>query len=151
MKCSNSATRGEIIFIINIISEELFKQLQRDARKTQVHAFAEGTFDNLLMQWVIYLEFCVYFLLVALPASTAVLVWYVQCLSKKLKAHKSLTSYLSGVCTLHEVMQFPTRGFTGYILRLMLQGLRRTNTHVVRQALPLTPELLEKIGPWDLC
>ena len=108
-------------------------------------AYAEGTFANLNNQCVKFLEFCVKFGLVAVPASGATLAWYSQYLSKQLKSHGSLVGYMAGVKKLHEVMGVNTLSFSNLVLKLTLQGLKRINPHVVRRARPITPDLLQKI------
>ena len=120
-------------------------QLHKDAQKSQRSAYAEKSFSNLVCQWVTYLQFCQYFTLIPLPACTLQLVWYVQYLSRKLKAHGSLVSYIIGVKTLHTLMNQPVLAFRGVMLRLTMMGLRRNNTHVVRQAKPITPFILKDI------
>ena len=116
--------------------------LKRDAKRSQSKAFAPGTFANYLTQWVKYLSFLVNFGLAGLPATTGVLVWYMQYISRSLKAHSSIVAYLSGVKKLHELMGLPTTAFKGFLLKLTLQGLWRTNEHVPRRALPMTPSIL---------
>ena len=74
--------------MLSVVGKELIR-LKKDTRKSQRNAFAEGTFDNYLCQWVNYLEFCIYFRLVAFPASPLVLAWYAQFLTRNLKAHGS--------------------------------------------------------------
>ena len=102
----------------------------------------------MLTQWVTFLQFCVDFSLVALPVSVDTLVWYAQHLSSKLKAHSTLRCYLSGVKKLHQVLGLPTESFNSYILQMTLMGLCRDNQHVVKQALAMTPEWLEKMIPF---
>ena len=58
-------------------------------------------------------------------ATTLILVWYAQFLSRKLRAHGSIVSYLSGVKTLHTLLNFSVKGFHGFLLKLTLRGLRR--------------------------
>ena len=128
-----------------MIVDAQLEELKRQAWITQGKAFALGTFSNFLSQWVIYLQFCIDFSLVALPASADTLVWYAQHLSTKLKAHTSLCCYLSGAKKLHQMLSLSTDSFNNYILKMTLQGLRRSNQHVVKQALPITPEWLENI------
>ena len=122
---------GNRIFSLSFTGLELLN-LQQQAKETLKNAYAIGTFENLNTQWVKYLDFCIYFGLLAFPATTLVLVWYAQFLSKKLKAHSSLVSYLSGVKTLHTLLKFHTVGFNGILLKMTLRGLRRTNKHIVR-------------------
>ena len=123
---------------------ELF-HLQQDARRSLQSAFALGTFDNLSIQWVKFLTFCVYFQLVPFPATTLVLVWYTQFLSRKLKAHASIIQYLSGIKKLHMLLDYKVDGFHGILLKMTLTGLRCNNQHVVKKAKPMTPTLLKQI------
>ena len=92
-----------------------------------------------------FLEFCIRFSLRALPASTLTLVWFAQFASRSLKAHSSLVGYISGVKKLHLMLGFNTRSFSGYVLRLTLAGLKRLNQHIVKQALPITPVILQDV------
>ena len=129
----------------------------------QRNSRAEGIFSNLITQWVWFLEFCIYFGLLVLPAPTIVLVWYVQYISRHLKSHQSVLSYLSGVKTFHTLLGYAEHGFAGVALRLTLAGLKRLNTHVMRQAKPITPYILrdmravldlsqeEDLIFWNLC
>ena len=121
------------------------EQLQHDARMSLRRAYALGRFENLNIQWVKYLNFCIYFELTPFPATTLVLVWYVQFLSHTFRAHASIVGYLSGIKTLHTLLNFSIAGFRGFLLKLMLRGLRRDNEHVVHRARPMTPAILHRI------
>ena len=120
-------------------------QLQQDAKATLHSAYALGTFENLNTQWVKYLRFCIYFGLCGFPATTLILVWYPQFLSRSLKSRNSIVAYLSGVKTLHTVLKFNTSGFNGILLKMTLKGLRRNNKHIVRRARPMTPAILREL------
>ena len=95
--------------------------------------------------WVKYLAFCIYFKLALLPAQTLMLTWFAQHLSKSLRAHASIVSCLSSVKNLHRLLNVTTRGFTGFLLKLTLQGLCRTSTHITKWALHVMPALLRCI------
>ena len=116
-----------------------------EARQTLRNAYAGGTYDNLNTQWVKYLEFCVYFELAPFPASTLILVWYTQYLSRTMKAHGTIVGYLAGVKTLHTLLNFSVSGFHGFLFKLTLHGLRQTNDHIVKRARPITPAILRLI------
>ena len=120
-------------------------QLQMDARRSLRSAYAAGSFENLNTQWVTFLQFCICFELQPFPATTILLVWYSQFLSRHLAAHASIVSYLSGVKTLHTLVNFSIKGFHGFLLKLTLRGLRRDNQHVIKRAQPMTPALLRQI------
>ena len=120
-------------------------QLKADAEKSQQHAFAAGTYKNLKCQWVKYLLFCQYFKINPFPANEAILSWYAQYLTKTLKSHASIVAYLSGLKTLHKLLEYDIRGFSGFLFKLTLQGIRRLSKHIVKQARPMTPTLLRAI------
>ena len=116
-----------------------------DAKQTQRMAYELGTYNNYYVQWVKYLKFCVYFSLQAFLATTSILVWYTQYISRSLKVHRSILAALAGVKKLHEFLGMDTQGFHGFFLKITLLGLRKTNQHVVKQARPVTPSILKKI------
>ena len=121
------------------------EQLILEAKVTQRKAYAFGTFNNYYVQWVKYLRFCVYFSLQAFPATTSILVWYVQYVSRSLRAHGSILASVAGAKKLHEFLGFSTDGFDGFFLKITLLGLHRSSTHVVKRAKPVTPSMLRRI------
>ena len=74
-----------------------------------------------------------------------VLVWYAQFLSRSFKSHGSIVSYLTRVKTLHNLLNYRIAGFSGFLLKLTLRGLRLTNNHIVKRARPMTPAILRKL------
>ena len=128
-----------------LLSFSEFAQLVMDTRNTQLQAFAQGTWDNLIMQWVKFLTFCIKFGLTALPVSDITLAWYAQFLSYSFESHSSVVNYLSGVKTLHVLLHFGVQGFQGLLVKLTVQGLRRKNKHQPRQALAINPIILNHI------
>ena len=118
------------------------KRLVRDTHATQSQAFASGTWKNLITQWVKYLSFCSIFGLNAFPACDAVLAWYVQYLSYTFKSHSSIVNYMSGVKTLHNLIGFHIKGFSGFLVKLTVRGLRRISQHQPCQALAINPVIL---------
>jgi len=93
----------------------------------------------------IFSLFCCHFGLVFLPASTITLQLYVQFLSRSFKAVESIRNYVSGVRTMHQLLGFPLEKVNQFILNLTLKGISRIKCHKIKQALPITPELLLKI------
>ena len=135
---------GKNLLSITFADEQL-ALLKQETIRSQRKAFAEGTFDNHLCQWVTYLEFCVFFQLVAFPANALVVAWYAQFLTRRLKSHGALLSYISGVKKLHQMLGYSIKSFKHFILKITLMGLKRSNEHVVVQAPPITPKLLEQM------
>ena len=131
--------------VFSLISGGELFQLQQDARASLRKAYALGTFDNLNIQWVKYLHFCVYFDLRPFPATTLQLVWYVQYLSRTFKSHCSIVGYLAGIKTLHCMLNYNINAFSGFLLKLTLRGLCRNNQHVIKRAVPMMPVILRKL------
>ena len=52
---------------------------------------------------------------------------------------------MSGVRTLHVLMEVPFNGADNIELKITMQGLKRLKPHAVRQAAPLSPQILCKI------
>ena len=98
-----------------------------------------------MTQWVKFLVFCITYAQIAIPTSEQTLAWYAQFLSYKFKSHASVVNYLSGVKTLHLLLEADIRGFSGFLFKLAIRGLRRTCAFVPRQALPINPIILSHI------
>ena len=116
-----------------------------DTRQTQAEAFAPGTWDNLLTQWVKFLSFCIKFNLRAIPVDDVTLAWYAQYLSYDFKSHVSVVNYLSGVKSLHLLLEASVKGFSGFLVRLTVRGLHRKNKHQPLQALAINSLILNHI------
>lgn len=69
-----------------------------------MQAYAEGTHNNLKIQWETYLMFCIYFGLTYLPMDTSTLSLYAQFLGRSFKSTQSIKNYLSGVKTMHHLL-----------------------------------------------
>ena len=113
--------------------------IKLDARRTQAAAFASGTLQNLITQWVKNLNFCIIFGLVGFPALEMTLSWYAQYLSYTFKSHSLVVNYLSGVKTLHLLLDIDISGFSGFMVKITLRGLRRVISFVPKQALAIDP------------
>ena len=113
--------------------------------QSRSRAFAEGTTANYLNTWVKYLSFCVYFSLVAFPASVQVLSWFAQRVANTAKSAKTVEASISAVRKLHTILKFSTRGFRDFWFQATVKGISRGCTHISSQASPMTPDILLKI------
>ena len=111
-------------------------------RHSAKSAFAVGTHKNLIIQWETFLMFCLHFKLVFVPASSYTCRLYAQFLSRSFKSVNSIRNYISGVKTLHALLGFETDQFSEFSLVLFFRGLARLNPHCVKQANPITLEIL---------
>ena len=105
-------------------------------------AFAEGSLKNLHIQWQTFFIFCEYFKLPVLPASVKTLCAFAQFLSRSFKSVNSIKNYLSGIKTLHTLLDLNYPSDELIHLRLLLRGLARIKSHVPKKALPITPNIL---------
>ena len=136
-------------FIHNIISPGLLciteislEALQKEVRDSVRAAFAEGTSKKLRVQWRVYFLFCDIYGLKPIPTSTEILCLYGQFLGRSFRSVESVKNYISGVKTLHYMLdiQFPLENKVQ--LELMLKGMSRKSSHMPNRALPITPQIL---------
>lgn len=90
--------------------------LRQDLTKSLKSAFADGTNQNLRIQWESFILFCLYFKLCFLPASTTTLQMYCQFLSRSFKSIDSIKNYVSGVKTMHLYLGYNIDHINGYLL-----------------------------------
>ena len=133
-----------LLFLFYFLIGEL-RSLRRDAQRSKRNAFAEGTAKNLRWQWKLFIMFCIYFKFKLLPASVECLCLYAQFLSRSMKATDSIRNYLSGVRTMHLLCDFSYKGKDSIELKLTLKGIARCKPHMVKQAAPLSPNVLIKM------
>ena len=73
------------------------------------------------------------------------LSWYVQYLSYTFESHASVVNYLSGVKTLHVLLNASLQGFSGLLVRLTVRGLRKDLQCYPKQALAINPVILNRM------
>ena len=106
-------------------------------------AFAEGTFKNLKNQWKLFLMFCFYYKLQPFPVTLDTLCLYAQFLSRSFCSVQCVKNYLSGVKTLHNILDLEYPVTNLFHLNYLIRGLTRIKQHVPNKALPITPEILK--------
>ena len=128
--------------MVIFISESQLQNLRTDLQKSNKAAYAEGTRKNLKIQWEAFLLFCTYFHLVSLPVSTDTLQLFAQFLSRTFKSSESIKNYINGVKSMHLILGFSVDHINKFILNLSLKGIAKLNPHCIKQAEPMTPEIL---------
>ena len=121
------------------------KKLQRDLHHTQQSAFAQGTLKNFQSQWNKFVLFSKSCGRSHLPVSTETLCLYMQFLSRSLKSTQSISNYVSGLKSLHQMLDLPFPSTADIQFRLTLKGLKKLTAHVSHQATPITPHILKRI------
>lgn len=120
--------------------------LKADLKTSRRSAYAEGTTRNMKVQWESYLMFCIYFGLQYLPSSTETLCLYAQFLSRTFKSTHSIKNYISGVKTMHYLLGHSTEKINDFLINLSVRGIARLNPYCVKQACPITPDILMQIA-----
>ena len=149
---SGSCMTGEAIitsylFEFFMLAGLQLHRLRKQLKSSKRAAFAEGTVKNLRWQWKLFIMFCIYFSFEPLPASVECLCLYAQFLSRSFKAPTSIRNYVSGVKTMHVLLDVTYLGKDSIELKLTLKGISRKLPHMPRQASPLSPNILGRLYP----
>ena len=119
----------------------LLQQLDCKVAHHTLHGLAVSTTRNLKTYINTYVS-CNKFNLPMFPADVLQMRRYVTHLGETHESVDSIKNYVSGVRTLHILLEFPAPVHDDYLYQLMVKGLRRGKGHAVRQAPPVTPDLL---------
>lgn len=120
--------------------------LERQKNSTMQFAFAQGTFKNLQAQWKIFEQFCGEVADVNFPVDTADLMIYMQYLSNKMKAPQTVSNYVNGLRVLHALCDHKTDVFYSLEVKLLSRAIKRSKLHKVKQAAPITVEILLRMS-----
>lgn len=118
--------------------------LKRHQKRSLQQCFGPGTIKNLRHQWKSFIAFTKFFKLKTLPSSHNTLALHSQLLSRTFSSPDSIRNYISGVKTLHKLLQLPTHQFDHPHLTYTLLGLQRQLQHLPKRASPITLEILSK-------
>ena len=116
--------------------------LKFQVSRTQKAAYAPGTNQAHIVQWGAYLKFCLYYGLQYVPVTSEILCLYAQFLSRSFKTTAAICNYISGVKTMHTLLDKSTEAFSGVRYKLTIKGLARNLHHAAQQAAPITPDIL---------
>ena len=118
------------------------EDLDRRMSSSTKHGLAPSSQRNFKTQVTMYVNFCTYYGLDLFPADVLQERRYLQYLSEFHKSVDSSKSYIGGMRSLHEIFGFKPPPYDDYLYQLMVSGIRRLKGHVVKQATPLTQEIL---------
>ena len=113
---------------------------------TKGQSLKNSTKKNLLTQLKSYQKFCDKFGLTYFPADNQQICRYGQYLTRTMTSPDSIGNYLSGVRTFHALLGMPIPDAQEKEMKMFNQGLKRTLDHEVKQAEPITPEILLRIS-----
>lgn len=126
-------------------SESHLSLLHKDAKNSRQSAYASGTTKNLHTQWKTFLMFCTFFEIISIPVSLHNLCLYAQFLSRTFKSVASIKNYINGVRILHLFLDIEFPDLKKFEIKLLLRGIARSNPHLPKRALAITPDILARI------
>ena len=103
---------------------DMRRQLRKEAKATLEEAWAKSTRKIMGTQQQLYLDFCMYFNLQALPASVDTLCLFAQFMAREFQAADSIRNYLNGVKWLHILQGHNVGQFQHIILENFIEGTR---------------------------
>ena len=122
------------------------RQLDKRMLNSTKHGMAPNSQKNFKMHITTYVKFCTFYNLDMFPADILQERRYLQYLSEFHQSVDSSKSYVGGMRALHEMFGFKPPTAFNYLYQLTVNGIRRIKGHVVKQASPVTPELLPQIA-----
>ena len=120
--------------------------LDLEVAATKGQAVKESTRRNLLTYLNSYEQFCKEYLLTCFPADNRQLCRFGQHLAKTSKSADSVGNYQSGVRTCQALLGMELPDPQEEQMQLFTQGLKRVMLHEIKQAEPITPQLLVKMS-----
>ena len=120
--------------------------LDMEVAHTKGQAVKNSTKKNLMCQLRAYQKFCDKYLLRYFPCDNQQICRFGQHLSKTMVSPESIGNYQSAVRTFHALLGLPIPDADEKQMKMFAQGIRRLMDHEVKQAEPITPEILLKIS-----
>ena len=113
---------------------------------TKGHSIKESTKKNLLTQLTAYEKFCDRYLLEYFPCDNKQLCRFGQHLSTTFESPEAVGNYLSGIRTCLALLGLEIPDVADRQMKMFTTGLKRVMPHAVKQAEPVTPELLLRLS-----
>ena len=134
--------------VINASSDEFqdekgnLQQLESDLQKTQSKAYASGMLKNLECQWRSFRCFTFKYGIFEWPVQTHTVCLFGQYLAYSFHSAKAVCNYIEGVRKVHILLRTEPPSFADIEVRITLLGLNKTLLNPVKQAQPITPEIM---------
>ena len=113
---------------------------------TKGQAVKESTKRNLLTYLNSYQQFCKKFLLPYFPMDNIQLCRYGQYLARTFQSSEAVGNYQSGIRTCRALLGFEVPSPQEKQMQLFTQGLKRIMIHEIKQAEPITPQILLRLS-----
>ena len=118
--------------------------LDTQCYNTMQHGYRPGTLRNYRSRITGYYRFCQFYQLQPLPMTEWNLIRYARYLANGVTSYNTVTGYLSAIKRIHEIASIPFPS-TRHQLKLELMAIRHELAGPVKQATPITPNILAEI------
>ena len=113
---------------------------------TKSQSVKDPTKKNLMTQLTAYQRFCDKYNLQYFPADNKQICRFGQHLASTFRSPDSIGNYLSAVRTFMALLGMPIPSPAEKEMQMFIQGLKRMMDHEVKQAAPITPEILLRMS-----
>ena len=120
--------------------------LDAEVAHTKGESVKDSTKRNLLTQLTSYKKFCDTYMLQYFPADNRQICRFGQHLSRTFKSPDAVGNYQSAIRTFMALLGMPIPNPSEKEMRMFNQGLKRIMDHEVKQAAPITPEILLRMS-----
>ena len=120
--------------------------LDLEIANTKGQAIKNSTKKNLLSQLNAYIKFCDRYMLTYFPCDNIQLCRFGQHLKRTFQSPDAVGNYISGIRTCLALLGMVVPDSQDKQMQMFNQGLKRIMPHAVKQAAPITPEILVKMS-----
>ena len=128
---------GNWCFYYTILAIHKLAELDERVNNTTKKAYQQGSLQNLCTYINRYLECCLEYKLPPVPAKGHQLRRFAQYLLEQ--------NTITAIQTIHKILELPPPDTNDFLTNLAFRGLKMTLARPVRQAEPITPQILERM------
>ena len=121
--------------------QHLIRELEVEIFAYLAHTFADSTKGTYKTYRNTHFQFCLFIGCNPLPAPTQSICQYAAFLARTLK-FSSIRNYLTIISLLHKEFSLPNPIQDNWVVKSLLQGIKRVKGGEINQKLPITPEIL---------
>ena len=132
--------------VILIAAHLALIKLDLAVAETNGQSVKESTKKNLICQLTANENFCHRYLLNYFPCNNTQLCWFDQHLSATFQSADAIGNYMSGIRTCLALLGLNVPDVNDKQIKMFTAGLKRVMPHAIKQAEPVTPELLVKLS-----
>ena len=132
--------------LISITAQLALQELDQAVAHTKGQSVKESTKRNLLTQITAYQKFCDRYLLQYFPCNNTQLCRFGQHLTTNFESPDSVSNYISGIRTCLALLGLQVPDVNDKQMKMFTTGLKRVMPHAIKQAEPVTPQLLLKLS-----